>query len=147
MTSFVLLAWPILAILVSVNRTVTKAVIWATIPPYLLLPEATAVSLSGLPDLDKTNVISIGLILGFLVSKKDLRAADADGSAGDQVASASLFKSIFLAGIFVGGGFTILANPETIRFGTTVLPGLGVRSSSRQSHWPQPSFIGYESLA
>ncbi len=119
MTSVVLTLWPLIAVLICMNRPVHVGVIWATIPPYLLLPEATSVYLPGLPDLNKTTVIALGLILGLFVVRKD----DTEPSAKDILVARSI-QTFLLAGIFISAVFTFLANPEPVRFGPTVLPGL-----------------------
>ena len=121
MTATVLIMWPLIAVLICLKRPMQFGLIWATIPPYLFLPEATAVNLPGLPDLSKPNVIALGLLLGLMVAKKE---PPIPPEHQDQ--SVRKFQNFLLGGIFIGGMLTVAANPETIRYGRTVLPGLGL---------------------
>ena len=47
------------------RQHLVPAVLTAVIVPYLFLPEAFKIPLPGLPDLTKTSVITVGLLLGL----------------------------------------------------------------------------------
>lgn len=123
MAVFALLTWPVLALVLFARLPVVSGIIWVVVLPYLYLPEAFAIDLPGLPDIDKTMVISIGLMLCLMVYRPRLRAEL--GASAPPVSSRFLKISLWicvlvlLAGLFV----TVMNNREPLQFGPTFIPG------------------------
>lgn len=122
MTTLALLLWPILALMLFAKRDVTSAILIGTLVPYLLLPEAFAVNLPGVPDLDKTVAISLGLLGGLLFfrarSLADLPVLNTANRT---------FRFVLLAlvvVIFGGSILTVMNNRDMLFFGPTVLPAM-----------------------
>jgi hypothetical protein len=124
MAAFAILIWPAIALLIFMNRAIAPAILMATVLPYLFLPEAFEINLPGLPDLDKTFVITVGLIFGLLFSAaRGHKMPD----LSDLKTEGFKFRVVLyvLVAALVGGVFvTILNNREWLVFGPTVLPGL-----------------------
>ncbi|WP_157058837.1 hypothetical protein [Loktanella sp. 5RATIMAR09] len=92
--------------------------------PYLFLPEAFAINLPGLPDLDKTFAITGGLIVGLLFFAVRGRKAP-DVPALKTEGFRFRFVLYVLLAVLIGGVFvTIRNNGEWLVFGPTVLPAL-----------------------
>ena len=124
MTVFALLLWPVLALMLFAKRDVMSAILIGTVVPYLMLPEAFAVNLPGIPDLDKTVAVSLGLVGGLVCF-----GARARGLADlPQVNSASrTFRLLLLAciaAIYGGSILTVMNNRDMLFFGPTVLPAM-----------------------
>lgn len=125
MPSFALLIWPLCAFFVGRKLPFQQALIWGTIVPYLFLPEAFAINLPGLPDLDKTMIVSLGLLIIFVVNRSSLNPAP-------QESEAPLLRFLLLVGVIMiltAPSLTVLNNQETLRFGPTVIPGLPLKES------------------
>lgn len=121
MPTVALLSWIVIAPLLAARLTPSQIVIWLTLVPYLFLPEAFAINLPGLPDIDKTAAISIGLVLSYALHRgkfDDVKLPEA---------RARLLK-ILIAGCFglmvVGALLTLVTNREPVIYGPLVLSGL-----------------------
>lgn len=150
MPATVLLIWPIFALIIFARLPVERAVIWAVLIPYLFLPEAYTIPLLGLPDLDKTAIISLGLILALLVFHKTWKKAEAP----DFHRAARFYRALevgFVVVLLLASIPTVLNNRETLRFGPTVLPGLrlwdAVNMISNIAIWLVPYFFARRYLA
>ena len=124
MATFALLIWPIVALIIFAHATFVPAIIATAVVPYLLLPEAFAIPMPGLPDLDKTAIISIGLVAGIVIYRKRAQAkAELTGLKTASRAAAVMMLS--LLAIIVGGMvFTVMGNREVLVFGPTILPAM-----------------------
>ena len=121
MPTLVTLGWIFIAPFIAANLTPVQIVIWLTLIPYLFLPEAFAINLSGLPDIDKTAAISIGLVLSFLLHRRKFRAVPFPDQR-DRLVKISVLVCFAL---MVGGAFlTLLTNREPVFWGPVVLPGM-----------------------
>lgn len=61
-----LAAWPFICLLLFVRLRAPQALLASVLGGYLLLPSATKFDLKGLPDLDKSSMIAIGVGMGVL---------------------------------------------------------------------------------
>ncbi len=124
MPTIALLLWIVIAPFLATRLTASQIVIWLTLVPYLFLPEAFAINLPGLPDIDKTAAVSLGLLLAYVFQMDKFRAArrHMDPETG------SVFLKILILLLFalmlVGNILTLLTNPEPLFYGPTVLPGM-----------------------
>lgn len=124
MAAFAILIWPAIALLIFTNRAIVPAILTATVLPYLFLPEAFAINLPGLPDLDKTFAITIGLIVGLLFFAARGRKAPDLPALKTEGFKFRFVLYVLLAAV-VGGIFvSIRNNGEWLVFGPTVLPAL-----------------------
>ena len=73
------MAWPLVCLLLFMRWSGPKALLASVLMGYLLLPSATKLSLAGLPDLDKSSMIAIGVALGTLM-QSGRRAKPAGGA-------------------------------------------------------------------
>lgn len=124
MATFALLIWPILALVIFAHAKFVPAIITAAVVPYLLLPEAFAIPLPGLPDLDKTAIISIGLVAGIVIYRKRARAKAELTELNTANRGAAVMLLSLLAIVVVGIVFTVMGNREMLVFGPTVLPAM-----------------------
>ncbi len=133
MALIVLALWPLLAPIFFARLPVASALVWATLLPYLFLPEAIAINVPSLPDIDKATSIGIGLLLGLMVAgrKPGLRRA-----TPSPMISRTRLSWVFSALIIVYSGSivaSVLNNAEPLIYGPRFIPGLAL--------WDIPSGI------
>ncbi len=119
-----LLSWPLIALVIFSKRATVPAILSATTLSYLFLPEAFAINLPGLPDLNKTATVSVGLLLGLMFFG---RRYVKDGTEPTLVIGSRLFRLLLgalAATIVIGTILTVLNNREFIVVGPLFLPGL-----------------------
>lgn len=123
MPTIALLSWIVIAPLLATRLTAVQIVIWLTLVPYLFLPEKFAINLPGLPDIDKTASISLGLLGAYLFQSNKFRAArrfaQGQGAPAVKRALVALFALMF-AGAFL----SLFSNREPLVFEFVTLPGL-----------------------
>ena len=124
MSILALLTWPLLALIVFARLPLPKAIIIATIVPYLYLPEAFEIPLPALPDLDKTSIIAVGLILGVLFFGRKTGLPGAAPEIGETNRHFFWFIRGCLIILLVGVCFTVQNNSEGFWTGAVVLPGM-----------------------
>ena len=125
MPTFALLIWPLCALVIGQRLPFQKALIWGIIVPYLFLPEAFSIDLPGLPDLDKTMMVSLGILIIFVTNRSSIDPAPRESEA-------PLLRFLLLVGIIMiltAPSLTVLNNQEALRFGNTVIPGLPLKES------------------
>src|SRR6056297_1763423 len=66
MANFVLIIWPIVAIVMFAALGRERGLIWSVVIGYLFLPEAITFEIPGLPDYNKPLAISLGALVGAL---------------------------------------------------------------------------------
>ena len=116
--------WPFIALIIFANAAVVPAILTATVVPYLFLPEAFEIPLPGLPDLDKTAAISLGLVGGLVLfgyrarKKADFPTLRSAGRSFNFV----LISLIVM--LLIGLVLTVSTNSEVLIFGPTVLPAM-----------------------
>jgi hypothetical protein len=124
LAGFTLLLWPFLALTVFAQRAMVPAILAATVVPYLLLPESYTIFLPGVPDLDKTAAISIGVAAGLILYGARARKR---AKLPDLKTASRFFRFVLLslvATILIGSVLTVMNNREMLFFGPTVLPAL-----------------------
>lgn len=123
MAQFALIVWPLLALIVFARLPVLQALIWVVLLPYLFLPEATAIELPGLPDLTKSSVISLGVVLCLLLYRPKitefLRGLDLTPT---HRGLESLVWVCFGAAL-IGTVVTVLTNTKPVFFELYTVPG------------------------
>ena len=124
MATIALLLWPFIALVIFAHAAIIPAILGATVVPYLFLPEAFKIVLPGVPDLDKTAIISIGLVGGlFFYGKRACKkAALPTLKRAGRWFRILLFS--FVATLLVGSLLTVMNNREVLVFGPTVLPAM-----------------------
>lgn len=114
-----LATWPLVALAVFAARRrsapVAATTAWLLLLPTLFLPSNLTFKIPGIPGLDKYRIalLSVTLILGLLYPRS-LRA----------MARGHVFARLVLLVLVVGIIGTVRTNPDPLRFGPTVLPGL-----------------------
>lgn len=122
MALLAMLSWPILALLIFARLPALTALIWSVLLPYLYLPEAFKIDLPGLPDINKTAVISLGLAMGlFMFRPKVLSVLEASRPV---LTGPRLRALLWLCalGVFAGLFLTVMNNRAPIAFEEFVLP-------------------------
>lgn len=122
MATFAILVWPVIALLLFRAMAAVPAIIWGILVPYLFLPEKFAFNLPGLPDLDKTNVIALGVILGFVSNRDKFRR---ELTHNPVVLSNNKLRRVGQLCLFMllaGSLVTVHTNGDVLRYGQTVLP-------------------------
>ncbi|WP_116599846.1 O-antigen ligase family protein [Primorskyibacter marinus] len=131
--------WPLCAFFVGRKLPFQQALIWGVLVPYLFLPEAFAIKLPALPDLDKTVAISIGVLIIFAINRSSLKSAPAETEA-------PLLRLLLRVGIimmFSAPFLTVLNNQEPLQFGPTSLPGLQIKDGVSQTLSALLAFVPY----
>lgn len=109
MATAVLLIWPFIAMGLFAGLGPARGLIWSCIIGYLFLPEYEAFDLPALPAYGKYTVISLGLILGVLIS----------GNKGGPKPETTdrtirLIMIALMSGIFLGLAGTIMNNTDAV---------------------------------
>ena len=148
MAAFVTITWILIAPLIAAGLTASQIVIWLTLVPYLFLPERFAINLSGLPDIDKTAAITLGLLLCFLLHREKFRAVPRPAKRTWAVK----FWMVSLFGLMIAGALlTLLTNREPLVYGPTVLPGMRLWDSisllSGIAFYVMPFFFAWRYLS
>ncbi|WP_187431740.1 hypothetical protein ROLI_045780 (plasmid) [Roseobacter fucihabitans] len=124
MATAALLLWLIVAPMLFAALPAVPALLWGVLLPYLFLPEAYAINLPGLPDINKTSAITIGLMLALALYWN--KFTDALTQAPTTLSSRSfrfgLTLCLSLSLLSIVG--SVLNNQEALRFGPTLLPAL-----------------------
>lgn len=148
MAPLALIFWIFIAPFIAARLTAVQIVIWMTLLPYLFLPEAYSINLPGLPDIDKTAAITIGLVLSYIMNRS--KFADFQHPK----TRVGLIKWAVLGCItlmIVGTAMTISTNPEPLFYGPVVLRGLrtwdGIALLSSILFYTAPFFFALRYLA
>lgn len=112
-----LYAWPLVAIGLFASLPARWACAITLIGGDMFLPPNLGLHLPGLPELDKDPVLSISAMLGALVVKP--RAVLGSRPTGR-------YYNIFVALLLLHVLLTCLGNPDSIRAGRRLMPGLGL---------------------
>lgn len=121
LAAFVTITWILIAPLIAAGLTASQIVIWLTLVPYLFLPERFAINLPGLPDIDKTAAVTIGLVLAFLLHREKFSAITRPSKRSSAI---KVWVGSFFALMVLGALFTLFTNREPLFYGPTVLPAL-----------------------
>lgn len=126
MANFVLIVWPVLAIMFFASLGRERGLIWATLVGYLFLPEKTAFDLPLLPGYDKFLSLSLGLVLGAVFFRDRRSWPDMAPPADDSPGFRRLLIGLF-AVFCIGTIFTIQDNGYALVNGPRVRSGLSMR--------------------
>jgi len=119
MPTFALLVWPIVSMVLFSTLGRTKGLIWAVATGYLLLPEAWEFGLPALPDYGKLQAISLGLLLGMMVTRKQAVPLP----KADKTVQAAF--TVVLLMILAGPLVTMMTNRDVLVFGPRVVQSIG----------------------
>ena len=114
-----LLSWPIVVIVLYRRLPPDRALIWAILGGYLLLPPLVSINLPVVPDLNKWSLPTLMALALAMFSLKDRISLLPDSAIG---------KALVL--IYVVSPFaTVLVNPEPLQRGPELLPGMRIYDS------------------
>ncbi len=124
MATFVLFAWPLVALGIFASQGALKGLIWATLIGALFLPENFRIDLPGLPSYDKNMAVTIGILLGVLISRFTEKSAENPVPLSHQGRRTLI---ILTALTVISPIATVVTNPESLVFGPTFVPSLSIR--------------------
>lgn len=122
MAIFALLSWPVLALFLFSRLPALTAIIWVVLLPYLYLPEAFSIDLPGLPDIDKTTVISVGLMISLFFFQPKLYQAFRATTVQVAAPRFKLLLWLCVAVLFVGLFLMVFNNREPLVFELLFIP-------------------------
>ena len=129
MPTIALLIWPLVMLGLFAKLPFKKAALIGMFAGYLLLPEAFAIDLPGLPPIQKSSVLALGLLIGLGLLKAQARSSRS--VQGYDTVNVSKLLGILILGtlslLVINSFFTVASNGETIRYGPVTLPPLSVR--------------------
>ena len=113
--AYIMLAcWPIVAIALFATMTPPRALVWGLLGGYLLLPVKTAFDFPGIPSIDKTSIVNLSVLGAALLF-----------SNGRVLRLPREWWLIALMLVYVCSPImTVRGNPDTLVFGSTLLPRL-----------------------
>lgn len=114
-----LFSWPLVASWLFTNLKLERAVIWAVILPYMLLPVGSGIDLPVLPVLDKRTIPNIVLL--FLVMQ---HARDRFSFLPENSVARILFLMLLIVPFI-----TAATNPDPLIFVQNYIPGLGIKDA------------------
>lgn len=116
---FMLFSWPLVASWLFSNLKLERAVIWAVLLPYMILPVGSGIDLPLLPVLDKTTIPNIALL--FL-------AMQHAGSRFSFLPVSPVARVLFIMMLTVPL-VTAVTNPDPLIFVQSFVPGLGIKDA------------------
>ena len=108
--------WPVAAICFYSLKPVATATIWTILAADLLLPYNTSFKFTMIPELDKFSIPTICAFVGCMIVRKEVVRF------GSKFGVTELLIGMFL----VGPVITSLLNGDTLQYGSTILPGVGI---------------------
>ena len=130
MATLVLVIWPIIAIVLFSRLGRIKGLILSVMVGYLFLPENYAIAIPGFVDYDKVGAVTLGALLGLLISAAPKPPDPQTASAADQPILSSRLMLVLVAGCMVlivsGIVLTWLTNRETLVYTQRVLPAISM---------------------
>jgi hypothetical protein len=111
-----LFLWPVVSLLLFVNRPVGIALIWTILGGYLLLPVGASIKFAMIPAFDKNSIPSLAALVGcFLTARRPVSRPTHFGVA-----------ELFVAALLIGPFITSEFNGDAIQVGPdVVIPGVG----------------------
>ena len=120
MANVALLVWPLIAIAIFVARGPVHGLIWAVLIGHLTLPEALLIDLPALPPYNKGVAVSLGCILGVLVTQGRERVPFI------RERGPTVIMGILIGAMLFVPLLTTLTNRERLFYGPTTLPAMGM---------------------
>lgn len=118
----ILVLWPVVAVVFFQRFSKPLAVILAILVPYMLLPERTSFDFPVIPEINKTTLANVMVVVLILVIA---------GAPLRLMPRGPVLSVIFLC--LIGGTvMTSMTNTDWLVFGPTVLPGLGLYDAASQ---------------
>lgn len=114
-----LFSWPIISILLFINLSFERAIIWSIILPFMILPVGSGVDLPILPILDKTTIPNITLIILSIIFSNQIFSI----FPKDKI-TFILFLIILLIPFF-----TAITNSDPIIFPLGYIPEMTIKST------------------
>jgi hypothetical protein len=112
----VLWLWPIAAIIFYSSKPVVPATLWTILAADLFLPFGTSFKFAMIPELDKFSISAFCALVGcMIVTKRRLQLSNNFG-----------FTEVFIFTFIASPVITSLLNGDTLVYGSTVLPGVGI---------------------
>lgn len=139
--AYVMLAsWPLISLVLFAAMLPHRALVWALLGGYLLLPVGTAFDFPGVPSLDKASIVNLSVFVGAVIF------------AGGRVAR--LPKEWWLNALMLiyllSPILTVRTNSDVLIFGSTVLPALrpydAIASAAYKLIDLLPFLLGYNLL-
>ncbi len=119
MPTFALILWPFISVAIFAGLGPQRGIIWSVVIGYLFLPSGFVLNPPGLPGYDRVTAISIGVLLGVLVTRSRLPA---DEKRTDR-SVLFLFAGLLVL-LAVGPLITTMANRAPVFFGPTMRQGM-----------------------
>lgn len=119
-----LFIWPFISMYLISALGRVQGVIWAIMIGWLFLPEAYDFDLPGLPPLNKTTTIGIGILLGLMITQAEaakMRIAEIGDTRTKRIML--LFATMFLLSPVI----TVFNNTAPLVIGPTQIKGLDLR--------------------
>ena len=111
-----LLSWPAVAFYLFYKRPLNQAIIWTILGGYLLLPAGTVIKFEMIPAFDKRSIPNIAAFVGSVLITRRL----------PKLFRTFGFVEILIVMLLAVPFITSVLNGDSIKIGTTVLPGVGV---------------------
>jgi hypothetical protein len=109
-----LLAWPLVAIVLYRNLSLSKATIWTIVGGYLLLPVGAAIKIEMIPPFDKSSIPSLAaLVCCATFSRRLIKPWNGFG-----------VPELLILLLIVSRFITSILNNDALVFGSSVLPAL-----------------------
>ena len=108
--------WPVASIFFYQSKAVVPATIWTILAADLLLPFGTSFKFTMIPELDKFSIPTFCALVGcMIVTRRRLQLSNNFG-----------LTEILIFTFLVSPVITCLLNGDTLYYGSTVLPGVGI---------------------
>jgi hypothetical protein len=112
----VLWLWPVAAIIFYSSKPVVPATLWTILAADLLLPVGTSFKFAMIPELDKFSIAAFCALVGcMIVTKRRLQLSNNFG-----------LTEVVIFTFIASPVITSLLNGDTLVYGSTVLPGVGI---------------------
>ena len=126
---FMLVAWPVVAVILYVYRPVNQATLWTILGAQLLLPVGASIKFEGIPQFDKISIPNLAALVGcILILRRPPRIFSGFG-----------FTSIFVLMSIIGPFITAELNTDPISLPRQILPA--------ETHYDALSAIVFQFIA
>jgi len=119
----VLAVWPVVTMMLFILLPAHRALIWAVLGAYLILPVSTAIELPGVPPLDKTTISNLSILLCCVLFVRENWL----GALKDP--AVVVLASTFILSPF----FTAFFNPEPLLYADRLIPAMTMYDAFAQA--------------